>query len=95
MLNLNIIFFKFLFKFNSLKAILEIYKKIIINPLIYKIKIMNEIHAVLLIKLIIKVIDKVCAKIIKFDLIGDFIIINVIVNIKLIIKISFKIQYIF
>jgi len=39
--------------FNSLKAILEIYKKIIINPPIYKIKTINEIHAVLLIKLII------------------------------------------
>lgn len=43
---------KFLFIFNSLKAILEIYKKMIINPPIYKIKIINEIRDVLLIKLI-------------------------------------------
>jgi len=40
---------------NSLKAILEIYKKIIIKPPIYKIKIINEIHDVLLIILIIRV----------------------------------------
>jgi len=48
-------FLYFLLIFNSLKAILEIYKKMIINPPIYKIKTINEIHAVLLIKLIIKV----------------------------------------
>jgi len=80
---------------NSLKAILEIYKKIIINPPIYKIKIINEIHAVLLIILIIRVKTKVWIKIIKFDLSGDFIIVNIIAIIKLVNKINFKIQYIF
>ncbi len=78
-----------------MKAILEIYKKIIIKPPIYKIKIINEIHAVLLIILIIRVNIIVWIKIIKFDLIGDFIIVNKIAIIKLVIKINFKIQYIF
>lgn len=81
--------------FNSLKAILEIYKKIIINPPIYKMKTINEIHDVLLIKLIIIVKVIVWIKIIKFDLIGDFIIVNIIAIIKLVNKIIFKIQYIF
>lgn len=71
------------------------YKKIIINPPTYKIKIINDTHAVLLIILIIKVKVIVWIKMIKFDLIGDFIIVNKIAIIKLVNKINFKIQYIF
>ena len=67
----------------------------IINPPIYKIKIINEIHAVLLIILIIRVKIIVWIKIIKVDLIGDFIIVNKIAITKLVNKINFKIQYIF
>lgn len=81
--------------FNSLKAILEIYKKIIINPPIYKIKIINEIHDVFIIILIIMVSVIVWIKIIKFDLIGDFIIVNIIAINRLINKINLIIQYIF
>lgn len=66
----------------SLKAILEIYKKMIIKPPTYIIKIINEIHEVLLIKLIniVNVIDWV--KIIKFDLNGDFIIVKIVERTK-------------
>lgn len=81
-------FLNFLFKLNSLNAILEIYRKIIINPLMYIIKIMNEIHDVLLIKLVIKVIKIVCNKIIIFDLSGDFIKINIIDKNKFVIIIN-------
>lgn len=81
--------------FNSLKAILEIYKKIIINPPIYKIKIINDIHDVFIIILIIMVSVIVWIKIIKFDLIGDFIIVNIIAINRLINKINLIIQYIF
>ena len=80
---------------NSLKAILEINKIIIINPPIYNIKTINEIHAVLLIILIMRVKIIVWIKIIKFDLRGDFIIVINIAIIKLVSKINFKIQYIF
>ena len=61
----------------------------------YKIKTINEIHDVLLIKLIIIVKVIVWIKIIKFDLRGDFIIVINIAIIKLVSKINFKIQYIF
>lgn len=87
-------FLFFLLIFNSLNAILEIYKKIIINPLMYKIKIINEIHEVLLIKLVINVIKIVCSKIIIFDLRGDFVMIKVSDIIKLVIKIILIIIFI-
>lgn len=83
--------------FNSLNAILEIYKKIIINPPTYKINNIKEIHEVFIIKLIIIVNLIDCIKIIKFDLKGDFIIVKIKDKVKLIkiIILAIKIQYIF
>lgn len=80
----------------SLNAILEIYKKIIINPPTYKINIINEIHDVLLIKLIIIVSEIDWHKIIIFAFKGDFTVIKLIAKIILVNKIILiRIQYIF
>lgn len=62
----------------------------------YKIKTINEIHDVLLIKLIIKVKVIDWNKIVKLDFNGDFRVVKVSDKIKFIIKINLiKIQYIF
>jgi len=62
----------------------------------YKIKTINEIHDVLLIKLIIKVKVIDWNKIVKLDFNGDFRVVKVSDKIKFIIKINLiKIQCIF
>lgn len=87
----------FLNKLISFAAILEIYKKMIINPPIYKINIINEIQDVLLIKFIIKVNVIDWNIIIRLDIKGDFIFVNKIEIIRLIeiIKLLYIIQCIF
>lgn len=91
--NINNLYFFIIL--NSLKAILEIYKNKIINPPMYKINIIKEIHEVLLIRLIIKVNVIDCNIITKFADNGDFILVNN-NDVNKLIKINvFIIQYIF
>jgi hypothetical protein len=66
--------------FNSLKAILEIYRKIIIKPPTYNKNNIKEIHDVLFIRFIISVIIIDWVRIVRLDLNGDFSIVKVIAN---------------